>query len=218
MMSSTASKNNGKNAEAVKLTLYVKYMVCLRDKISMQTALDKQGINYRISVQGAIEFLEDITKAQLRELKTDLSKSGLVLLAEKESMLVDRIIHTIIEIVHYTDALPKVSFRDLFSTYLISEEESILKIFSDVKGMSVLQFIVLQKIERAKELMLYENMPLEKIADKLNYKNKDYLIAQFKKTTGLTPTYFEQLKNERMKISQENRSSSRTGATNTETR
>lgn len=183
-------------------------MVCLRDKLTVQSVMNKQGLNYRITVHGAIELLEEITKVQYHELKMGLSKSGLILLDEKESMLIDRIINTIVEVVHYTDKLPKMSFRDIISKYVISGDESILQIFSDVKGMSVLQFIVIQKIERAKELMLYEDMPLPEIAELLNYKNQDYLIAQFKKTTGLTPFYFKRLKKERMKIAEKNINSS----------
>jgi AraC-like DNA-binding protein len=181
--------------------------------LKVQSVLNKQGLNYRISVHGAIEFLGEITKDQYYEIKAGLSKSGLILLDEKESMLIDRIINTIIEVIHYTDTLPKVNFRDIISKHAISGEEYILKIFSDVKGMSVIQFIIIQKIERAKELMLYEDMPLPEIAELLNYKNQDYLIAQFKKITGLTPLYFKRLKKERMKITEKYINSSHSGAT-----
>jgi AraC-like DNA-binding protein len=197
------SSNNNKGTEAVRKKLYVKYMVCMRDKLVLRSELNKRGLGYEISVHGAIEFLEEITKVQYLELKKSLSKSGLILLDEKESMLIDRIIHTIVEVIHYSDTLPKLNFSELISEYAVLGEESILKIFSDVKGMSVLQFIVIQKIERVKELMLYEDMPLEEIAEILNYKNKDYLIAQFKKVTGLTPFYFKRLKKVRMEIAEQ---------------
>lgn len=193
--------------EPTRSKLYVKYMVCLRDKQALKSELDEQGLKCRISVHGAIEFLEDITEDRFYELKRGLSKSGLILLEEKESMLIDRIIQTIIEVIHYSDKLPKLNFNDLISKYAISGEESILKIFSDVKGMSILQFIVIQKIERAKELMLYEDKSLEEIAEILNYKNRDFLVAQFKKITGLTPSYFKRLKEQRMRIAEEYNSS-----------
>lgn len=205
--------NNNKDSEAIKIKLYVKYMVCLRDKLIVQSVLNKQGLNYSISFHGAIEFLEEITKVQSNEIKKGLSKSGLILLDEKESMLIDRMINTIVEVIHYTDSLPKLNFRDIISKHAVSGEESILKIFSDVKGMSVLQFIVIQKIERAKELMLYEDMPLPEIAELLNYKNQDYLIAQFNKITGLTPSYFKRLKKERRRIAEQSSNSGHTGAT-----
>ncbi len=196
------SSNNHKDKEAFK-KLYVKYMVCLRDKMIVQSVLEKQELNYKFSVHDAIELYEEITKVQYHELKRGLSKSGLILIDEKESMLIDRIINTIIEVIHYTDALPKLNFTDIISEHAGSKSESLLKIFSDVKGMSILQFIVIQKIERAKELLLYDDMPLLEIAEILHYKNEHYMLAQFKKVTGLSPTYFKRLKNERMKIAEQ---------------
>ena len=211
--SNLSSSNNTQNCDTVAKKLYVKYMVCLQDKLTAKSILDEQGLTYSTSIHGAIEIFEGTTKVQIHELRKSLSRSGLVLLEEKESMLIDRIINLIIEVIHYTDELPKISFADFISEYAGSGKESILKIFSDVKGMSILQFIVLQKIERAKELLIYDELPLLEIAQKLNYKNEDYLIAQFKKTTGLTPDYFRRLKRERDSVSQSSTSSSQPGVT-----
>lgn len=215
MFGSTLNSDNNKDLESISTKLYIKYMVCLRDKLTLKSILDEHGLKCRISVHGAIECLEDITEGQFHELRVSLAKSGLILLDEKESMLIDRIINTIIEVVHYTDTLPKLSFKDIINKQIISGDESILKIFSDVKGMSVLQFIVSQKIERAKELLLYEDVSLKEIADILNYKNENYLIAQFKKITGLTPSYFIRLKKERKKIAGEFINSSYSSAAET---
>jgi YesN/AraC family two-component response regulator len=122
----------------------------------------------------------------------------LVLLDENDSKLVDRIINTVVEVIHYSDELPNLSFEDIIGNTLGSERDSILKIFSDVKGVSIMQFIILQKIERAKELLLYDDLSLAEISEKLRYKNEHYLIAQFKKHTGLSPSYFKKLRNVRM--------------------
>jgi AraC-like DNA-binding protein len=159
------------------------------------------GITYRLSVHGAIVFLGEITTVQQNMLKKRLLKSGLVLLDEEESKVIGRIINTIVEIIHYSVELPRIRFEDIISEHSEIARESVLKIFSDVKGMSVIQFIVTQKIERAKELLLYEERSLSDITDILNYKNQNYLVAQFKKYTGLTPDYFKKLKKERMKLS-----------------
>jgi len=213
MSVSKSGNNNG--SDIVGKKLYVKYMVCLRDKMVVQSELNRLGFKFRISVHGAIELYEEITKVQYNELKKSLSKSGLILLEEKESMVIDKIINTIVEVIHYTDKLPRLNFEDIINEQTALRSESILKIFSDVKGMSVLQFIVIQKIERAKEMFLYEDRSLPEIADILNYKNQDYLIAQFKKITGLTPSYFRELKNERSKItSQSSKDSSAKGSSN----
>lgn len=198
--SNNKDNRNKKFSETSEKKIYVKYVVCLRDKIVLQSELEKMGFHYEISVHGAIRFLEKYTKVQYQELKRNLSKKGLILLDEKESELIDRIINTIVEVIHYSESLPNLNFHDIVNKHVISGEESLLKIFSDVKGMSILQFIVIQKIERAKELLLYEDISLKEIAEILNYKNKDYLAAQFKKTTGLTPRYFERLKKERMAV------------------
>ncbi len=197
------NNNNNEGVVAIHSKLYVKYMVCLRDKLSVQSVLNKLSVNYKISVHGGIDFFDELSKFKYQELKTDLSKAGFVLLDEKESMLIDRIINMIVEVIHYSETLPKVKFRDIINSHAISAEESILKIFSDVKGMSVLQFIINQKIERAKELMLYEDMPLSEIAEILHYKNEHFMFAQFKKVTGLTPTYYKRLKKERAKVAEE---------------
>lgn len=181
---------------------YVKYMVSLRCKMVVKEQLEKAGLTYSISPHGAIEFREETTQTQLEELNENLLKSGLELLDENNSMLIDRIINTVIEVVHYSEELPNLSFEDIIGNGLGSNSESILKIFSDVKGMSIMQFIVLQKIERVKQLLLYDNLSLAEIAEKLRYKNEHYLIAQFKKYTGLHPTYFKKIKNERMSVLQ----------------
>lgn len=200
-MSNTGS-GNGEAKGFVSNKFYVKYMVSLRCKIIVKSVMDDLGLSYKFSAHGAIEFYDVITKDQYELFKKNLLKSGMVLLNESESLLIDKIINTIVEVIHYTDRLPKLNFDDLINEHAVSGEESILKIFSDVKGMSVLQFIVIQKIERAKELLLYDDIPLSGISETLNYKNSDYMLAQFKKVTGLSPSYFIRLKKERMKITE----------------
>lgn len=195
------SNNNNRDIEAIRIKLYVKYMVCLRDKLVLQSALNKLGLKYRISIHGAILFLEEVSQVQYHELKMELAKADLILLDHKNSMLIDRIINTVIEVIHYTDTLPDVNFTDFVSNYAGEGNDSILKIFSDVKGMSVLQFINIQKIERAKELMLYSDMTLQEISELLNFKSQDKLIAKFEEIAGLSPLYFKQLKKERNNFS-----------------
>lgn len=201
-MSKTDLSKAGKSNFTSK-KFYVKYMVTLRCKIIARSEMESLGLAYKFSPHGALEFHKEISEDEHELLKKNLLNSGMVLLNENESVLVDKIINTIIEVVHYSDTLPKLNFTDLIDKHAVSGDESLLKIFSDVKGMSVLQFIINQKIERIKELLLYDDMPLSEIAKVLNYKNKQYLVAQFKKITGLTPAYFKRLKKERMAIAQQ---------------
>lgn len=188
--------------EVVSKKLYVKYMVSLRCKLIVKEELKNLNIKYSISVHGAIIFLEAITEYRLNELNQNLQKSGLLLLDEHNSLLIDKIINAIIEVIHYSEELPKVNFADVISDKFGSDNASILKIFSDVKGMSVMQFIIIQKVERIKELLLYEELTLQEIAANLYYRNENLLIAQFKKYTGLTPAYFKELKKERINLSE----------------
>ena len=195
MSSAGLSKEN--TMDVVSKKLYVRYMVCLRCKLIVRDQLKKLNIKHSISDNGAIIFLELVTEYRLNELKQILKNYGFILLNEQESMMIDKIINIIIEVVHYTDELPKMTFDDLIDLRIGNEKESILKIFSDVKGMSVLQFILSQKIERAKELLVYEDLSFSEIAEKLSYKNKALFISQFKKLTGLHPDYFRNLKKQR---------------------
>ncbi|MCH8489298.1 MAG: helix-turn-helix domain-containing protein [Oceanicaulis sp.] len=196
-------KGNLNGISSVKPKLYVKYMVCLRDKIALRSELDRLGYEYEFSVHGGIDFQEGITEEEFKSIRKSFIKCGLILLNEQESMVIDRIINTVIEVVHYSEKLPKISFTDILSKQLSLSDESVLKIFSDVKGVSILQFIILQKVERVKELLLYEKMSLAEIADTLNYKNQHLMVAQFKKVTGLAPSYFSDLKVYRDKLSTE---------------
>lgn len=191
--------NDGR-LEIMSKKLFVRYMVSLRCKLIVRKELKALKIKYSISTNGAIIFLEAITEYRLNELNQNLQKSGMMLLDSPDSLLIDKIINTIIEVIHYSDELPKVKFSDIISEKFASENESILKVFSDVKGMSIIQFIMMQKIERVKEMLLYEEMTLQEIAEKLYYKNESSLIAQFEKCTGLTPAYFKELKNKRMNL------------------
>lgn len=189
------------NAKRIHRKLYVKYMVSLRCETILKQELKKLEFKYSISPHGAILLHEELKNGQLEELKSTLNDYGLIILDESDSILIDRIITTIMEVIHDSSFLPKISFKEIFSENLIEGNESILKIFSDVKGMSVIQFIINQKVERIKTLLLYDEITLSEIADHLHYKSEEHLIAQFKKNTGLTPHYFNYIREERNKVS-----------------
>jgi len=180
--------------------LYVRYMISLRCKTIVKNELDKLNIRYAILEYGAIEFFEVISSEKISKLKENLLTFGLLLMNQYESKLIDRIIITIFEVVHSFDELPKLKYSEIIANNLIEANESVLKIFSEVVGMSVIQFIVIQKVERIKELLIYESMSLSDICNKLNYKNEEQLIAQFKKYTGLTPADYISYRNERLRI------------------
>ena len=178
-------------------------MVCMRDKLALRSELNKLGLDYEISAHGSIDFFDKIKDAQLEKLTTDLLKFGLIPLNQAECLQFDTIIETIVEVVHYSDKLPKINFPKVISKMSGIDINSIEKVFSDVKGMSLQQFIDCQKIERVKELLIFEGMTLADIAGMLDYKNQEQLVAQFKKITGLSPSYFKRMNKERIDLTKE---------------
>jgi AraC-like DNA-binding protein len=200
-MTENKLKNSKITSDYEGIKLYVKYMVCLRDKMILRSELEKLGLDYEISFHGAIKFHEEVTETQHISLKKGLLRSGLVLLNETESSQIDKVINIVIEVIHFSDVIPKKSLIDIISERFDTGEESIHKMFSDVKGCSIQQFILANKIERIKELLLYDNLNLTNIAEKLNFKTRKNMSAQFAKITGLTPSYFKKLRNERLKFS-----------------
>ena len=144
-----------------------------------------------------VEILEDITNEQREELSKNLLKSGLELLDDKKSILIEKIKSVIIEMIHYTDELPKVNYSDYISEKLDYDYTYLVNTFSEVKGITIQQFIIIHKIERVKELLLYDELNLTEISYKLHYSSVSHLSNQFKKITGLTPSFYKQLKNKR---------------------
>jgi AraC-like DNA-binding protein len=172
-------------------------MVSIRCKMTVKEALDKMGIHYVIVDLGLVEILEDLTEVQLKTLRIALLKSGLELMDDKKAVLIEKIKNIIIEMVHYTDELPKVNYSDYISEKLNQDYTHISKIFSEVKGITIEQFIIAHKIERVKELLLYDELNLTQISYMLNYSSVSHLSQQFKKVTGLTPSFFKQLKDKK---------------------
>jgi len=156
--------------------------------------LKKIGLHYVFVDLGVIEILEDITKEQHEELKTNLLKSGLELLDDKKSILIEKIINVITEMIHYSDEIPKTNYSDYISEKLGYDYTYLANTFSEVKGVTIQQFIIINKIEKVKELILYDELNLTEIAFRLHYSSAAHLSNQFKKITGFTPTFYKKLK------------------------
>jgi len=179
------------------MKLYIKYMVSLRCKLIVQEELKKLGLHYTSLDLGVVELMEYLTQEQYQLLKENLGRSGLVLLDDKKSILIDRIKTVIIEMIHYSDELPKVNYSEYISEKLDYDYTYLSNIFSEVKGITIQQFIIMHKVEKVKELLLYDELNISQIADKLNYSSVGHLSNQFKKITGLSPTFFKKLKQKR---------------------
>ena len=179
------------------MKLYIKYMVSLRCKMMVKAELKKLGIKYVVLDLGMVEILEDITVKQRDQLRMNLLKSGLELLDDKKSILIERIKNVIIEMVHYSEELPKTNHSEYISNKLGYDYTYLANIFSEVKGITIQQFIIIHKIERVKELILYDELNLTEISYKLQYSSVAYLSNQFKRVTGLSPSFYKQLKGKR---------------------
>jgi AraC-like DNA-binding protein len=172
-------------------------MVSLRCKLLVKEELKKLNLKHGIVDLGMVEVLEEITPDQRKVLKENLLKSGLELLDDKKSILIEKIKNVIIEMVHYSDELPKVNYSDYISEKLGYDYTYLTNMFSEVKGTTIQQFIIMHKIEKVKELLIYDELNLTEISYKLHYSSVAHLSNQFKKITGLTPSFYKQLKDKR---------------------
>jgi len=180
-----------------KEKLYIKFMVSLRCKILVQEELKKLEIKHLVVELGAVELLQDITIEQRGLLKQNLLRSGLELLDDKKSILVEKVKNTIVEMIHFTDIETKTNFSDYISDKLGYDYTYLSNLFSEVKGITIQHFIILHKIEKAKELILYEELNTSEIAFQLHYSSVAHFSNQFKKVTGLTPSFYKKLKQKR---------------------
>ncbi|WP_198439709.1 helix-turn-helix domain-containing protein [Pareuzebyella sediminis] len=177
--------------------LYVKYMVSLRCKMVVRQELQKLGLQYVHIELGTIEILEEITEVQRAQLRKNLKAYGLELLDDKRKIIIEKIKAAIITMVHHSDEFPKVNFSEYISEKLGYDYTYLATMFSEVKGITIQQFIIIHKIERVKELLLYDELNLTEISYKLRYSSVAHLSNQFKKVTGLTPSYYKKLKKKR---------------------
>jgi AraC-like DNA-binding protein len=156
--------------------------------------LRKLGIKFVVLDLGMVEILEYVSPEQMELLRAGLLRAGLELLDNKKSILIEKIKNIITEMIHYSEELPKTNFSDYISEKLGYDYTYLSNIFTEVKGMTIQHFIILNKIERAKELLLYNEMNLTEISYALHYSSVAHLSNQFKKITGLSPTFFRKLK------------------------
>jgi AraC-like DNA-binding protein len=179
------------------MKLFIKYMVSLRCKMAVKEELKKLGLHYIMVGLGQVEVKENITDEQRDQLKTGLLKSGLELMDDKKAILIEQIKNIIIEMIHYRDDGPKIKFPVYLSEKLNCDYTALSTLFAEATGITLEHYIIAHRIERAKELLLYDGLSLSDIAWTLNYSSVAHLSNQFKKVTGLTPSFFKQLKQKR---------------------
>lgn len=176
------------------MKLYIKYMVSDRCKVAVRDALKSLGLHFVMVDLGVVEIMENITPEKRALLQMGLSKAGLELMEDKKAILIEKIKNAIIQMVHHTDEIIKVNFSDYLSEKLNHNYTYLANLFSEVQGITIEHFIISHKIERIKELIIYDELNITEIAWKMGYSSVAHLSGQFKKSTGLSPSHFKQLK------------------------
>lgn len=175
------------------MKLLIQNMVSLRCKMKVKSELEKFGIHYKSVELGEVNLSEPITEATKIKLKTELHRSGLELMDNKKAMLIEKIINIIVEMVHYSDEFSNVNFSTFLSEKMHQDYHKLAEIFSKTKGVTIEHFIILHKIERIKELLIYDELSISEISYKMHYSSAAHLSRQFKQFTGLTPSFFKSL-------------------------
>lgn len=169
-------------------------MVCNRCKWVVKTELEKLGHETMVVNLGEVELKNEASPQQLQAIEKKLEEFGFELISDKSSALIERIKTLIIELVQQPGELEKQNLSQYLSRQLHKDYSALSKLFSEVTGITIEQYFILQKIERAKELMVYDELSLTQIAWELGYSSVAHLSSQFKKVTGLTPRHFKNLK------------------------
>ncbi len=176
-------------------------MVCSRCKMVVKDELIKFGLNPKSVELGEVETEEEVTDSEKNKLNIILQSFGFELIDDKKSRLIEKIKNSIVDLVHYSEERPATNFSDYISKKLRHDYHYLSNLFSEVEGTTIEKYFIAQKIEKTKELLKYNELSLSEIAERLGYSSVAYLSNQFKKQTGLTPTFYKSLrKNSRKSI------------------
>ncbi len=179
------------------MKVYIKNMVCSRCKMVVKSELEKLGLQLLSVDLGEVEVVSPITESQKQEIAGRLKSFSFELIDDKKSKTIEKIKTLIIELIYNQNNELSINLSEFLSQKLAVDYASLSNLFSEVEGTTIEKYFILQKIERVKELLMYDEMSLSEIAFLLNYSSVGYLSNQFKKVTGLTPSHFKQLKNKK---------------------
>lgn len=182
------------------MKLHIKNMVCIRCKMVVKDELTKLGLHYTTVELGEVDIIEKVSDELHEQIKVALLKSGLELMDDKKSVLILQIKNIIIELVHYSEEPLVINFSDYLSQKLNHNYTYLANLFSEVQGTTIEKFLIAHKIERVKELLVYDELNLTEIAYLMHYSSVAHLSTQFKKITGLTPSHFKHLRKKRREM------------------
>lgn len=175
-------------------TLSIKNMVCPRCIMAVEQVLARLGLTPLHVELGKAVVRETPDEAMLARLRTELEALGFELLDDRRMQLIEQVRNAVIELVHYRDSELRTNLSDYLTARLHHDYSALSKLFSEVTGTTIEKYFIAQKIERVKELLVYDELSLGEIAARLNYSSTAHLSAQFKSVTGMTPTRFKQEK------------------------
>ena len=181
------------------MRLYIKNMVCSRCRMAVQAELEKAGLHPLTVELGEVEIDSKPSREELHRLDGALRKLGFELIDDKKSRIIEKIKNCIVQLVHYSSEFVGVNLSDYIAGQLHYEYTYLSNLFSEVEGTTIEKYFIAQRIEKVKELLVYDELSLSEIADQLGYSSVAYLSSQFKKVTGLTPTYYKSLKDHKRK-------------------
>jgi AraC-like DNA-binding protein len=185
------------------LKIYIKYMVSIRCKMVVKEALKDLGLHFVFVDLGVVETMEELSAEQWQQLKIVLQRSGLELMENKKAQLIQEVKKLILDIIYNTEEELEVSFTVYLSQQTHQEYPYLANLFLEVQGTTIQQYMIIHKVERIKELIIYGELSITEITWKMNYSSVAHLSNQFKKITGLTPTHFRQLKEKRLQKMEE---------------
>lgn len=180
-------------------SLFIKNMVCNRCIMVVQNELDKLNLDVKSIKLGEVSLLEEPTAEQKERLQQVLTPLGFELIDDKKSRVIEKIKNTIIGLVHHEEFDSKINLSNLLSSELQHDYSYLSNLFSEVEGTTIEKYYIAQKIEKVKELLVYDELTLSEIAFRLNYSSVAYLSNQFKKITGLTPSHFKKIGKDKRK-------------------
>ena len=176
------------------MKIYVKNMVCNRCVMALSGLLKELGFPASSIDLGMVELDRELTSGQMSVLAHRLKELGFELIENTPERMVERIKNAVVKLVHYSEDQPKTNYSEFIESQLNRDYTYLSNLFSEIDGMTIERYIILQKIERVKELLAYEEYTLAEIADKMGYSSVAYLSSRFKKETGMTPSHYKQLK------------------------
>lgn len=174
-------------------------MVCNRCIMVVQNELDKLGLDVKNIKLGEVTLDKEPTTDEKNKLDKALILLGFELIDDKKSRVIEKIKNVIIDLVHHQDNNTKTNLSDVLSSQLHHDYNYLSNLFSEVEGSTIEKYFIAQKIEKVKELLVYDELSLSEIAFRLNYSSVAYLSNQFKKVTGLTPSYFKRIREDKRK-------------------